>query len=589
MRGWHYDVATFRADLQAALSVAFLGVPQAIAYAVIAGLPPAMGLYASALPAIFGSLFRSSRHVVAGPTNAVSLLVGTAVAGATQTDAVTTALVLAFMVGVIQAAAGLLRLGALVDFISLPVVVGYITGAGVLIGAGQLANLTGTTGASGGHLLHKIAVWVDGLGGADVVALAFGLGTAAAILALRRVSRKIPTAVVTLGLATLASYVFDLDARGLRTVADLSPVPSGLPPFTVPDIALWAELLPLAVAVTVLSLVESSSLARALAVRSGQRLDVSREFVGQGIANLASAFTGGYPVSGSLARSELNLSSGAATRAAGALSGVFILLVLVLAGSAFDFTPIAALAGLLLVVAMDLVNVRRIRAIFRAGRTDALAFAATALGTFVLSLDLAIYAGVGISLVLYLRRARLLHISRITFGANRRPHEHPIDEKCPDGCDAICILQVDGQLFFAAAGELQRALDVLIADTDNRVAILRLRNSHGIDASVLTVLEDAARRLRDDDRTLMLTGLDSRTRDVVLRSELGTLLGAENVHGTPGEWFAAVDIALARALELVGPQRCGAECTVRRYLNRPAASEPKADDPADAAAANHDA
>ena len=269
------------ADLMAAVAVCILAVPQGLAYATIAGLPPVMGLYAAAIPPIVGSLFRSSRHVVAGPTNALSLLVWAAVAGVSD-DPVSVALTLALMVGVMQVAAGILRLGSVVDYISGPVVLGYITGAGVLIGIGQLHNVTATTGPRG-NLLTTVQGWIPVLDEASTLAVGMTLGTIAVVIAVRLLSaklgRRIPAAVTAMITALVVNVALGLEDRGLRVLSDLSPIPSGFAMPEMPRLADLGTLLPFAVACTVLSLVESSAVARSIAARTGQRLDPSTELL----------------------------------------------------------------------------------------------------------------------------------------------------------------------------------------------------------------------------------------------------------------------------------------------------------------------
>src|SRR5581483_181407 len=248
-----------------------------------------MGLYAAAIPAIVGALFRSSRHVVTGPTNALSLLVGSAVAAqAAQNGASPMAIgvTLAFMVGVIQFFAGLLRLDAIADYISQPVWRGYITGAGILIGAGQLANAIGTK-STNGNLWEILAHWFSTLPHTQPLAVAFAFGTVIIVVVLRRMNHRIPGALVAMVASILTTTAVDFHAQGLRLVSDLAPIPAGFPPFTTPDLALINGIIPAAVACAVLSLVESSSVARALASRSGQRLDLAVEFTGQGLANMS--------------------------------------------------------------------------------------------------------------------------------------------------------------------------------------------------------------------------------------------------------------------------------------------------------------
>jgi len=518
------EAPDLRRDLTAALAVTFLAAPQGIAYALIAGLPPAMGLYAACLPAIVGSLLRSSKHVVAGPTNALSLLVGTAVISSGM-DPTSTALTLALLVGAIQLGAGLFRLGVLVDYISTPVVVGYITGAGVLIAVGQIDNVV-----------------------VSPIAIATATAVAAGIVGIRYFKPSFPAAALLLAAATLASWAADFASLGVQRIGDLAAIPYGLPPLTVPDISVAqvTALLPVAVAATVLSLVESSSVARAISARSGQRLNLDAEFRGQGLANLTAAFTGGYPISGSLSRSALNYQIGAKTRWAGVFAGAMILVVLLLLGPALNYTPVAALAGLLMVVAWDLIDRERIRKVLQSGTGDAAAFAATLVGTWVLPLDKAIYLGVFISLVIFLRRSRQLVISDLRIGPRGNLREFGVDEVGGRGCEHIRILHIEGQLFFAAASELESALAEVTADPELRVLILRIKRTQGLDITAAEVLKATSDRLRNQGRHLILVGMREPAMHVLEASGI-----TENLFPTQRRWFAAMNEAVRAGLDLL--------------------------------------
>lgn len=577
-------------DLTAAVTLAFLGIPQCIAYALIAGLPPAMGLYAAAVPTIIGALFRSSRHVITGPTNALSLLVGTAGAAAAGLDPVPTALLLAFLVGVIQLGAGVLRLGVLVDYISIPVVMGYITGAGALIAIGQLRHLTATEPSRGtllggttpghwleGSLFDKLWSWAQTIPDANAWAAGMSALTVVGIMGLRRLGKKFPGTLVVLGALTAWSYFADASRYGLATIADLSPIPAGLPPLSLPvGEGAWSwsfgdtlTLLPIAIAATVLSLVESSSLGRAISAKSGQRLDLSVEFAGQGLANIVAAFFGAYPTSGSLSRSALNHDSGANTRMAGVYNGLLMIVVLLALGPVVNHTPIASLAGLLLVVAYDLVDVPRIREIFAARRSDGAAFVVTVLGTWLLRLDHAIYLGVALSLFLFLRRARLLAIHELVFDDLGRPLELRRDDPLAveRRCDTVRLIQIEGQLFFGAAGELSAALDAVMDEPEAKVVALRVRRAFGMDVSIARVLMAAAQRLKKEGGRLMVLEVRREAMDVLERTGTVELLGRDNV--LPAEaWFEAVNLGLHRAIEdLEGEHPCEA-CPLDLFLQR---------------------
>lgn len=547
-------------DALAALATTFLAIPQGVAYAMIAGLPPVMGLYASIVPTIVGSLFRSSRHVVSGPTNAVSLLVGGAVGALAQDLGAEPAVVatsMAFMVGVMQLAAGLLRLGSLVDYISSSVVLGYITGAGVLIGIGQLHNLTGTEGARG-DVVTRVLVWMDGLDAVNLTAVGVSVATAGTVLTLRPLGRKVPGELIALILATAVSVGLGLTDR-LSVVGDLAPVPATLPPLTVPTM-FDPTIVMVALAATVLSLVESSSLARSIADRTGDRLDISVEFAGQGLSNVAAAFTGGYPVSGSLSRSALNHSAGAETRMGGVLGGLFTAVCLLVAGPLIERVPVAALAGLLMVVAVRLVNVPRIRQTFRAGRADALAFLVTLAGTWALRLDHAIYLGVTISIVLFLRRARLLVVRELGVDPRGRLREYTP----ADGPRAACVrvVHVEGSLFFGAAGELRDAL-VSAGEGDVRALVVRLKRTQGMDLTTASVFAAVAEGMAAQGRHLVLVGMRPDAMEVLERSGAAERIGRQNLVPTRSGWFEAMDEGVTRALELA---KAPPDSPLREYL-----------------------
>jgi SulP family sulfate permease len=552
---WQWpNKAALPADLGAAAAVVFLGVPQGMAYATIAELPPALGLYAAAAPAVIGSLMRSSHHVVTGPTNALSLLVGAAVLASTGVDPVAIAVTLALMVGVLQIAAGVLRLGAIVDFISSAVVLGYITGAGVLIGAGQLYNAIGTAGPRG--RLHTTLIgWSETVADVQPLTVAVTVGTVAVIALMRWRKSKIPSAIAAIGLATVVTAVFGLDEMGLKVVRDIAPVAAGLPPLSLPQLDLVAQLMPVAVACTVLSLIESNAVARSIAARSGQRLDASVEFTGQGFANLAAGLFSGYPISGSLSRSALNERAGARTPWAGAITGLMMIGILLVAGPALNVVPLAALAGLLLVVAWDLVDVPRLKATWKASMADRLALVSTIIGTWVLPLDQAIYLGVGLSVVLFMRRARLVEIVELVPDEQGEPLEVPLGELPEGACPRIRFVQVTGSLFFASSGPLMTALAPLTDDERVETIVLRLRRATGLDATAALAIGELASRLRSQQRELILTGIDDDEQRVLQRSGAAKAVGPERIIRATDRFLGG----LTRALEVASVDLC-ADC-----------------------------
>jgi SulP family sulfate permease len=552
----------WRRELLAAAAVALMAVPQGIAYAVIAGLPPAMGLYASAVPAMVAALLRSSRLVVVGPTNAVSLLFAASVA-VHMDDPVAAAGTLALMVGILQIGAGLMQLGSLVDYISAAVVTGYVTGATTLIAAGQLPNLTGTV-AQGGDIFTRLISWVGGLGEIDPVSVSVGAATIALVMTLRQFMPRGAPMLIALVVATAASWAFGFDRTGVRVIRDLGAIPWGLPPISLPGLGGLILLFPVAMATAVLSLVESTSLARTLASKTGQRFDVTTDIVGLGAANLAAAVFGGIPVSGSMSRSSLGHQLGARTRLVGLVSGLLMFLVFFGLGPFLDQAPIPAVAAIIAIIAMDMVDLPKIAALLNSGSTDRVAFVGTVLGAWILPLDQAIFVGVGISIVLFLRRARLLVVRELRLGPDRQFHELPIEADDPHTppCSAIRVLHIEGPLFFGAAGELESALFELIDDPSVHVLVVRLKRAHGIDYTTAAVLEHAHAVMAKDGRHLMLVGM---RQDVMERLEAIGIADAfddQELYPTEPGWFAAMNHALARALELVETEHAPHTCPI---------------------------
>lgn len=559
------------ADLSAALALTFLVVPQGVAYALIAGLPPAMGLYAAGIPVVIGSIVRSSRHAITGPTNAVSLLVSSMFLGMVDADPIVKATTLAFLVGLVQLGAGVLRLGALIDYLSKPVLLGFVTGAGLLIGAGQLHNATNTPRPEGHNFFEKLMHWASDLPDAQLISIAIAVACVVLVVALRRIDRRIPGATVVMIAATALSMIFDWRGAGLRTVADIAPVPKGLPPLTLPDLSQTAELLPLAAATAMLSLVETSAVSRSIASRTGHRVDVTFEFIGEGLANLAAAFCSGYPTAGSLSRSSLNEAAGAKTRLAGILHGLLVLVVLASLGPLVNHTPIACLAGILFVVAWRLIEFHDIRRTLGSHWGDRLTFLVTLAATWFLHLDQAIYLGVVLSLVMFLRQERMLSARDLVFDSDGRLRDvafEPRHDPRLSVCQAIHMVNLEGPMFFGAASELSSVLSEIILHRQTQVLILRLKRTDDIDVTTALMLEEVALRMREQGRQLILVGMRDEAMKILDGTGVAREIGPENLFPSQPRWYAAMEDAMRRGLDLVGDHACGPDCAIEDWLVR---------------------
>lgn len=467
-RSWLPKVgrADLRADGIAALTGAIVVLPQGVAFATIAGMPPEYGLYAGMVPAMIAALFGSSRHLVSGPTTAASVVLFSSLSALAipgTPDYVVLALTLTFMVGVLELALGLARMGALVNFISHSVVIGFTAGAALLIAAKQLKHFFGVEMDSGGHLHDILIEFARHVTEINPAATGVALATLAIGLAVKRWLPRIPYMIVAMvggGLvAFLLDWHFGPDATRIATVGTL---PATLPPLSAPVLTLdnIRELAPAALAVTLFALTEAVSIGRSLAARGGYRIDGNQEFVGQGLSNIAGSFFSGYVATGSFNRSGVNFDAGARTPLAAILAGLFLMGIVLLVAPLATYLPDAAMAGVLFLVAWGLIDFREIRHIVTSSRRESAVLAVTFFSALLLELELAIFAGVLLSLVLYLERTSKPQI--FTRRPDPRLPGRPFssDPELPS-CPQLRIIRIDGSLFFGSVNRVETFLDHL--------------------------------------------------------------------------------------------------------------------------------
>jgi SulP family sulfate permease len=425
MRAWwpRVDRTTLRADATAGLSGALIVLPQGIAYAAIAGLPPEYGLYCAIGPAIVAALFGSSWHLVSGPTAAISIVVFSALsplAAPGSPEYVALALTLGLLVGMIQLALGIVRLGRLTDLISHSVVVGFTTGAAFLIVASQLKHFFGLQLESTSGFFPTLYATVQSLGELSPAVTTVGLVTLFTCLASRRWLRRLPHMVIAMVAGSVVAFLLPSLAEILPALGDDDPIalvgalPAALPPPSLPSFSLgdWNRLGGSAIAIAVLGLTEAVAIARAVALRSGQVIEGNQEFIGQGLSNIAGSFLSGYPSSGSFTRSGVNYEAGAQTPLAAVFASVILIGILFFIAPVVAYLPIAAMAGVLFVVARGLVDTREIRRIVadaidrgapgvqRAQRDEAAVFVVTFCATLLIALEFAVFTGIALSLIL---------------------------------------------------------------------------------------------------------------------------------------------------------------------------------------------
>ena len=542
------DRNSLRADLGAALLAAVLVLPQAIAFAALAGLPPAWGLYSAVVPTAVAALAGSSRHVLTGPTNALTLallasLAPLAVAG--SAEYLRLALVLTLMVGLLQVGIALLRLGVLTHFIAPSVLLGFTSGAAVLIAW---------------HALLDLHVWPQ----PDGPALLLGLGTLAVALLLRHWRPRMPGLLVALVLATVAAWA--MQVWGGWTLRLTGQLPQAWPAFEVPALR-WDDvprLATIALALTLVALGQSVAIAKALAQRSGHELDVNREVLGQGLANTVGAFFHSFASCGSLNRSVPHLQSGARTPLAGVMAAGLLLALVAVAAPVLAWVPMAGISGLLLLVAWSLVDRQAWVELMRVDRREAAVAGGTLLATLLLPLQVAVLAGVAASLVVYLHRTA--HPALRTMGFGKPPATPGQTELRPfvvlepgaPECPQLKLLRMEGPVWFGAEAHVADALQALHdAPSSARHLLVMGKSMNFIDAAGAALWERERVRRRGMGGDLYFHRPRPEVMSTWQASGFIERLGADHL-------YADKRSAIAAIVPMLDPQIC-AQCKARVF------------------------
>ncbi|MCC7147482.1 MAG: SulP family inorganic anion transporter [Phycisphaeraceae bacterium] len=554
----HYRGSKLKADLLAGITVAAVEMPQAMAYAYIAQVPPQYGLYTSIVQGILGAIFSSNNHLASGPTNTQSLLVAATAArlmghgdGATYLQIV---IALTLLKGLIQLAFAAARLGNLVRYVSESVIIGFTAGAGILIAVGQVRGFLGmpnTEHVLSPGLMDVIAQTLYHLDQIDSRAVLLGVTALAVLLASTWIWRLFPGPLVALATSAAVVYFAGWTGDGVRVIGALpSPGDELLHP-TLPllSIAQIEALAPGALALALLGMIETVAIGKSIASRRGERINANQEFFTQGLANTVGSFFGNIPGSGSFTRSALNAAAGGQTRLTGVINSLTVLVVFIFFRDAARYIPQAGLAAILFVVAYGLVDWRAMARIARTSRTDAVVCLTSLASALLLPLQYAIYVGVLLNIGLYVRRASELHIAEMVRTGTGPFVERPIADR--RGGQKVIFLQVEGDLFFGVADELEDQLQHL-SQQGVRVIILRMKRTHWIDTTVLRVLERFAQRMQDIGGQVILCGVKPELMQVIASFGLDQTLGRQNIFETGFGIFTSAKRALQRARELVG-------------------------------------
>jgi SulP family sulfate permease len=517
-------VKDLRGDLAAGLTNGLVQIPDAMASAILATVKPVNGLNTLVLGTPIGALFAGSVFMTVATTGAVSLAVADALGGTDSSQRVPMLIVLTLLVGVIQLALGLLKLGWITKFVSNSVMVGFITGVCILIILGQLGDLTGYSS----EYSNKVAKTVDLLfhaGQIDWPTLAVGLATIALILLLNRTAVRKFSMVLAFALATIAVAVIGLASVAL--VGDIASIPSSLPQFTMPDLSYLPKLIVPAVAIAAIGLVQGAGVSKSVPNPDGSYGDASRDFVAQGAANTAMSFFNGMPMGGSVSSSALNVSSGARSRWANVYAGVLVAIVLLLFGSYVEKVPLPTVAALLIVAAAASLKPDAFMEVWRTNWASRIIMLATLALTLAVPIQYAVLAGVVLSTIQHVSSSSLdVRVRRLVPAGDGRFSEEDPPEKLPDG--EVTIIDIYGSVFYADTAAIDAKLPE-VRGTQGAVLVVRLRGRGELGSSALGLFRAWAEQLQEGGGALLLAGVGQQMDDQLERTGVAALLGPDSI------------------------------------------------------------
>ena len=528
---------------------------------MVAGLPVEYGLYTAIVMTAVGAVFDSSRQLINGPTNAISIAVLSVIASVEgQDEKVQAAVLLACMVGTIQLGITLLRLGDLTRYISHSVIVGFTAGAGSLLVLDQVKNLLGlrAMGNVHDHFLKRFWLTLTEGGGVHPETLAVGLGTVVLVLALRFAKARLGWRLLPELLFTVAAMAALVAWQGLdqRGVAVIGEIPASLPPFQPPqlDAAMIREFSTGALAIAVLGLLEAVAMAKAIAAQTRQKLDMNQQCLSEGLANFTGSFFQCIPGSGSLTRSAINQQAGAVTQWSGVVSAAAVALIMLVFAPYARFIPRAALAGILMVSAWKMVDRHALLYHLRATRFDAAIVAITAFSAVAISIEFCVLIGIFMSFLLTVPRAGRMLRTEFVVTAEGNVHERLAEDQV---CGRILIFGLEGELFFGSTAALEHHFQYIEnrLDAETRVVVLRMKRAHNPDAVGLTLLEGFLDRMKARGVRVVMCGVRAHLLELMKRTGLAERLGEKEVFLEQAVRQTSTLLAIRHAYDLI-PQPC---------------------------------
>jgi SulP family sulfate permease len=554
---------SLRADFLAGVTGAFIVLPQGVAFALIAGLPPEYGLYTAIVTPIVAALFGSSLHLISGPTTAISIVVLATVkpfALPGSHEFITLALTLTFLAGMFQLILGLARMGALVNFISHGVVIGFTAGAAILIATSQLKHALGITLPPGESFVHT---WIDlyrQLNEVNVYTLGIAVASIVTLLLFRHYRPRWPGMLFAMIIGSVVCLLVGGEQQGVNLVGHL---PEHLPPLSQPDFSLGTirKLGPGALAVAMLGLIEAVSISRAIATRSEQRIDGNQEFIGQGLSNLVGSFFSSYAGSGSFTRSGINYQAGARTPMAAIFAAMLLAVILLLVAPLTAYLPMPAMAAIILVVAYNLIDFHHIRTILKVSQSDAVVLVTTFLATLFLKLEFAIYVGVILSLALYLNRTARPRVYSVVPNPNDPMRRMEIKTGLAE-CPQMRIVRIDGSLFFGAVNHVAESFRMFLQkDPERKYLLLDGSGINFIDVAGAELLSQQARQLRKRGGGLYLCKVKDGVCGPLVKGGHLEEIGRDNVFASKTDAVKAIFDRLDRDHCRICDKRIFRECT----------------------------
>ncbi len=520
---------SLKADMIAGFTGAVIVLPQGVAFATIAGLPPQFGLYTAMVTPIVAALFGSSRHLISGPTTAISIVIFSAISNHAEPgtpEFISMALTMTFLAGVYQLAFGLARLGALVNFVSHTVIIGFTAGAAILIVTSQAKSVLGLTIPKGESFLHTWFGIGQHLGSTNVYALIIAAITLVSVLGIKRYYPKIPNLLMGLVIGSLVALMFSDPSYNIALVPE---IPGRLPELSWPMLSFdtLKTLAPEAFAVALLGLIEAVSISRAIASKSNQQIDSSQEFIGQGLSNMVGSFFSSYAGSGSFTRSGINYEAGAKTPMSAIFAAVFLMLIVLLIAPLTAYLPNAAMGGVILVVAYNLIDFHHIKMIFRNSKSETAILLTTFFATLLLELEFAIYLGVLLSLIIFLSRTSTPEIATLAFDNSENDKRRLINvtKKPTLQCPQVKIIRIDMSIYFGSLTHIQARLHRIVDNENIKHILIVGTGINFIDISGAQMLVIEARRLQKLGGGLYFTGLKSKVYEHVSKTCLIQKIG----------------------------------------------------------------